>query len=105
MDYSIEDGEWVLRSDGRTPQKMGKAVGVLYDKGPTTDVLIKHGPWSVFEPRPLGMCELNQVASDLRLVRVPAEDRFVSDLNNVLSISASRWPSRLEEAINKTKSG
>jgi hypothetical protein len=97
-EYEIVAGEWVFNRDGE--QLKSASVAIIYDKGEPYDVLLKHGETkrvrSVFLSD--AYSKMYKMGCDLRFVEIPIV--AVEMLNKCLSISASRWCSKLEDYIS-----
>jgi hypothetical protein len=97
-EYEIVAGEWVFNRDGE--QLKSASVAIIYDKGEPYDVLLKHGETervrSVFLSD--AYSKMYKRGCDLRFVEIPPV--AVEMLNKCLSISASKWCSKLEDYIS-----
>ena len=96
QNYAIEDGHWCFFHE---PFKKTtyKSVSIIYDKDEPFDVLLKHGDTEKVKDIFLSdsYSKMFKLGCDLRFVEVPHSALDI--LNKCISISASKWCSKLEE--------
>ena len=98
--YTYENGKWQFHRDGGDIVESDK-VAVIFEQDDPFDVLLKHGPADNIEILFLSDKYNKLVRTGCRLVMVIVPPQCCKTLNKCLSISASKWCSRLQDEVNK----
>jgi hypothetical protein len=97
--YTYENEEWRFHRDGEVLRSAG--VAVIFEQDDPFDVLLKHGPSDKIETLFLSDRYDQLARTGCRLVMITVPPRCCDTLNKCLSISASKWCSRLMDEANK----
>lgn len=96
--YTYENEEWRFHRDGEVLRSAG--VAVIFEQDDPFDVLLKHGPSDEIETLFLSDRYDRLAKTGYRLVMITVPPRCCDMLNKCLSISASKWCSRLMDEAN-----
>jgi len=98
-EYTYENGKWIFHRDGE--DVVSDSVSIIFDKDEPFDTLLKHGSSDKIEQLFLSASYDKLAKTGIDLVMVTVPPHCCETLNKCLSISASKWCSKLVEEISK----
>jgi len=98
MMYTHKNGEWQFHRDEDIVKS--HAVAIIFEQDEPFDVLLKHGSADKIESLFISDKYSKLCRSGCRLVMVVVPPCCCETLNKCLSISASKWCSKLMEEAN-----
>ena len=100
--YTYSNGKWIFHRGSEIFES--NSVSLIFEQCEPFDILLKHGPSDEIEKLFLSdpYDQLAKIGCHLLMVKVPPHCCEI--LNKCLSISASKWCSRLLEATKSPES-
>ena len=95
--YTYEDGRWLFHRDGGVFES--DTVAVLFEQDEPFDVLLRHGPADKMKDLFLSDRYSALAKTGCRLAMTTVPPQCCETLNKALSISGSKWCSRLHDEV------